>query len=872
MSKHTVVADAYLHEYMYHMLLDRANTDVLTDVALVPLAGYAQNVVSFPEADADILPMAYLAMREVKPSLSWLAEMIEYPDFVQQIVSFADELAAYGIAEDRLPQQDPLYQEIKALVTSIRHLPKPHAWIPAFHQASFSASHVSYVSSSASMMEAICFQALQEHHAERISLPTVTEPVMRLKKALNRRWEMEACIQDILLRQLPLEDVNVVLCGGSEDLPLWYRLCEQYRLPYGCTFASKPSSCAQGFCHLMDFLLNQTIENALALLQDTWLDLPDRQPLLTYLDRFVYDGTALWQPFVLLDDDVLQMADRMDRDAYMLLHQKAEQARTCLVQQIVSHPSPYQAAFQSLAESRLVQDEQELAILYQIKNLLETYAEHLHDRSLWPFFRHIINGYSISCIRSWVHALCVSDLNHPVPARKYGYVLNATQANYPNIPSPSGIFSSSYLESIPHYPTAVRRQTFYQQKAEWIFHMASDITCSYPTNDYEGKGKEVAAQLTLLIHEPAQQWEIRQADTKPERRFLLSEAAAERLWVKEGTVFGSVSSIESWFTCPFQHFLRYGLRVNPDEQSAMDARRAGTILHRVMEYAIKNYHKQYPALPETELVAVLKAACDPLTALYPKQALQIRLWQTIHLHQLQQTFAFLKEMEDATDFIPEYTEYAFEREVASFREHSLHLKGFIDRIDIDGDAVRILDYKSAKKSLHKTEVQHGVQLQLLTYLAIAASCLDKRPVGCYYVTFKHPTITVNAADIRLKPLEICDQAEVDWQQQWIKEHRLSGWTFAQHTGLDRTGTYVNCLKADGSVMPQYRYDPADLKPWIHETYQAFLQQLLQGTIAPTPLEGACALCRYRCICRNASRWYPTNYEPETIYFEKKRKE
>jgi ATP-dependent helicase/nuclease subunit B len=82
--------------------------------------------------------------------------------------------------------------------------------------------------------------------------------------------------------------------------------------------------------------------------------------------------------------------------------------------------------------------------------------------------------------------------------------------------------------------------------------------------------------------------------------------------------------------------------------------------------------------------------------------------------------------------------------------HRLALRGRIDRIDLcreTGDRALcvVMDYKSGQKKLDKILVEHGVQLQLLAYLAAARHWPDPRallgvqpliPAGVFYVNLR----------------------------------------------------------------------------------------------------------------------------------------
>jgi ATP-dependent helicase/nuclease subunit B len=220
----------------------------------------------------------------------------------------------------------------------------------------------------------------------------------------------------------------------------------------------------------------------------------------------------------------------------------------------------------------------------------------------------------------------------------------------------------------------------------------------------------------------------------------LSPALAEKLFGP--TLHSSVSRLEEFAQCPFRFFVHSGLRAEERKKFELDAREQGSFQHE----ALKMFHEQLSAegkrwrdlTPAEARVRIGKIAAA--LALDYRDGL---------LHTDEQSRFIARVLgESLQDFVETLVtwmcgQYEFDPAVAELEfgigaggapaweidwgtGHKLALRGRIDRIDLgretDGRALCVvMDYKSGQKKLDKILVEHGVQLQLLAYLAAIRS-------------------------------------------------------------------------------------------------------------------------------------------------------
>ena len=227
---------------------------------------------------------------------------------------------------------------------------------------------------------------------------------------------------------------------------------------------------------------------------------------------------------------------------------------------------------------------------------------------------------------------------------------------------------------------------------------------------------------------------------EPDPAECLSPALAERLFGP--TLRSSVSPLEEFAACPFRFFVHSGLRAEERKVFELDAREQGSFQHEVL----KIFHEQLSAeakrwrdlTPAEARDRAGKIAIE-LAPGYRNGLLradgQSRFTARVLAESLQDFVETLVAwMRGQYEFDPAVAELEFgigdggapAWEINLGAGHKLALRGRIDRVDLcrepGGRAwCVVMDYKSGRKKLDRILVEHGVQLQLLVYLAAIRS-------------------------------------------------------------------------------------------------------------------------------------------------------
>jgi ATP-dependent helicase/nuclease subunit B len=220
----------------------------------------------------------------------------------------------------------------------------------------------------------------------------------------------------------------------------------------------------------------------------------------------------------------------------------------------------------------------------------------------------------------------------------------------------------------------------------------------------------------------------------------LSSALAERLFGP--TLHSSVSRLEEFAACPFRFFVHSGLRAEERKVFELDAREQGSFQHEILKIfheQLDDEEKRWRDLAPADARERVGRIAAELAVNYRDGLLRTdeasRFTARVLAESVQDFIETLVTwMRGQYEFDPAVAELEFgfgaggapAWEMDLGRGHRLTLRGRIDRIDLcretGGSALGVvMDYKSGQRKLDKILVEHGVQLQLLAYLAAIRS-------------------------------------------------------------------------------------------------------------------------------------------------------
>ena len=214
-------------------------------------------------------------------------------------------------------------------------------------------------------------------------------------------------------------------------------------------------------------------------------------------------------------------------------------------------------------------------------------------------------------------------------------------------------------------------------------------------------------------------------------RGRLSPEAVQSLYGK--SIAMSASRIDRVKSCHFGYFMEYGLRAKERKKAGFEAPEVGTFLHDLLENVNRDVRERggYAQVDDETLRHMVKHYVDRYAATridgYQNKSARFKyLFGRLRETACTIILGMAEEMRQS-DFAPVAFELSFggrdgDLPAITVREGgaALSVSGKVDRVDgwlHDGKLyLRVVDYKTGKKSFDLTDIRYGLGIQMLLYL------------------------------------------------------------------------------------------------------------------------------------------------------------
>ena len=342
----------------------------------------------------------------------------------------------------------------------------------------------------------------------------------------------------------------------------------------------------------------------------------------------------------------------------------------------------------------------------------------------------------------------------------------------------------------------------------------------------------------------------------------------------------SSTKVDCLAGCRFAYFLQYGLRARERKTADLDPTLYGTFVHEVLELTTKQ------VMQEGGFAAVSLERALQIAQEHMERCCAERLGDVLQTPRMEYLFRrnFAEVRQVVTELCNELSVSAFEPkwfELKFAHDGSLpavsivgekaaaELRGSVDRADIwrDGERVyvRVVDYKTGKKSFAYSHVFYGLGLQMLLYLFAlersGASLLGAplMPAGVLYFPARAETVTVDdrleekKADKKRRENKKRSGLLLDNARVLQAMEPCEGDPVYLPYSLDKEGARRGDLASPERL--------ARLERFVFGTVAALADELYDGQIAANPYffdqrDNACRFCPYAGVCRSSreERW------------------
>ena len=328
----------------------------------------------------------------------------------------------------------------------------------------------------------------------------------------------------------------------------------------------------------------------------------------------------------------------------------------------------------------------------------------------------------------------------------------------------------------------------------------------------------------------------------------------------------SPSRMERYYSCPFAYFLEYVLGARPRKQAALTADQTGTLVHYILEQALKRAGEGFVDLSETELADLAAAvAREYVSANMPGAGARFEYL----IRRLQKSAAALLAFIQAEQRQGSFRPVAFELGIGDGPEavpsvvlttktgETVRMVGKIDRVDACREGgktwLRVVDYKTGSKEFLLEDVRRGLNCQMLVYLfTLVRNAGDKfenpAPAGVLY-------LMADPAPARADRNTAAEGLDYKVEGVVVGEPEVLSAMDSAATGL-----YVP-VRFDKAGQPRLGEaltsveELAKLQGELDDLVVKMAEELYAGKIAAEPLaagrkqETHCRFCDYRNVCR-----------------------
>ena len=332
---------------------------------------------------------------------------------------------------------------------------------------------------------------------------------------------------------------------------------------------------------------------------------------------------------------------------------------------------------------------------------------------------------------------------------------------------------------------------------------------------------------------------------------------------KSGDLLLSPSRIETFSKCPFQYFCQYDMKAKKINRAEISSNHRGSLAHHVLENILKKYGVEISDLSDDKIVSEVDFYADEYIS---------NCFAGFDIDDKQFIFTVERIKSLLLDVIKniglefaqsKFEPVAFEQKISVDSEikplkipvddGNIMIIGTIDRVDIfrkdDKAYIRVIDYKTGKKTFALSDILYGLNMQMLLYLFSyieAKSNENIKPAGVLYMPVKYNDFVDSNSDddklsFTMNGLINCED-RIPEAMERDAEMKFVPYSY----------------KANGEYKSSSLYstdDFNDIKKKILTVVQSIGNRMKQGDISRNPLYSssspACKWCDYREVCLSA---------------------
>ena len=493
------------------------------------------------------------------------------------------------------------------------------------------------------------------------------------------------------------------------------------------------------------------------------------------------------------------------------------------------------------------------AINNLIKDITEIYSN-LSLEQFYDIFLHVANLTKINNLPLTIDAVKIVEATNCMELFNNLYVVNCTQDNAPNYKYDCGIILDSEIDclsfknklapTIAHINKLSKLRLF---NLCLMFKKSLTLTSSFSFSEVvkefltKIKGvnyltnfiydKYVALSQKDYLEFKSKYYNFDDYNLKNSQFYKISDENLKILNLK--TI--SASQLESYFHCPFGYFLNNVLKIRPRLKNDVMSLDVGNILHEIL----LQYYKR------NKQVGDLYDFCKTQIFNYLDKDLRLKL--NADSPTITNLIDEAVRVLNGSNFIDSYSLFKpilFEHEfVNNLNRAKVKILGKVDRVDMCGDMLRVIDYKSGKAGASLKELYYGDKLQLFLYSSAMENELNKHVVGNFYLPLHNEFVNSNKANYNLNGFFVNDENILQNMDTRLKNEQKSDILNVRLTKENKAYRTIANRELDIGEMD-------NLKQYALDVSASAVGEIKAGNILPSPSGNVkpCRFCPYKHIC------------------------
>ena len=318
-----------------------------------------------------------------------------------------------------------------------------------------------------------------------------------------------------------------------------------------------------------------------------------------------------------------------------------------------------------------------------------------------------------------------------------------------------------------------------------------------------------------------------------------------------------ISQIESYYNCPFSHFLKYGIKLKERKNGKFKANDFGNFLH---EFAKKFFDFNKSKIGNLTNEEIEKCSAKIYDLLIENKKYQILLdddndmVRQILLNEVIRFAKFVNFEQSCSEFKITNAELAFGRNKEDFcvfvDNEKYSIVGVIDRVDKYQDWLRIIDYKTGSLSKENAKLQnlfYGLKIQVYVYLKVAIKMFNGKAFGAFYLPISNSFTKDGEFEYKLNGYFLNDVSLASMADKNLNlTNPKSSFFEAQFSTSATNIEQNNKVFVRSKNISQEQLE--GMMNYSIKIVKQGLKEIIDGNTLVSPIDGACEFCEFKSIC------------------------